>query len=57
MHGKSLPGGVMNRSALLTAIVVVGLGVAGVAAQRAGGGGRGGGIPPTGTIEKIKDNL
>ncbi len=46
----------MRRSALLTAIVVVGLGVAGVAAQR-GGGGRGGGIPPTGTIEKIKDNL
>lgn len=45
----------MRRSALLTAIVVVGLGVAGVAAQR--GGGRGGGIPPSGTIEKIRDNL
>jgi glyoxylase-like metal-dependent hydrolase (beta-lactamase superfamily II) len=40
----------------LTAIVVAGLTVAGVAAQR-GGGGRGGGLPPTGTIEKIKDNL
>ena len=49
----------MKRSAVLTAIVVVGLSVAGVAAQRGGGGGRGGGnpIPPTGTIEKIKDNL
>jgi glyoxylase-like metal-dependent hydrolase (beta-lactamase superfamily II) len=48
----------MKRSVLLTAIVVVGLTVAGVAAQRGGGaGGRGGGIPPTGTIEKIKDNL
>ena len=48
----------MKRSAVLTAIVVVGATVAGVAAQR-GGGGRGGGslIPPTGTIEKIKDNL
>src|SRR5688500_11881395 len=52
-------GGLMKRSAVLTAIVVVGLSVAGVAAQRGGGGGRGGGnpIPPTGTIEKIKDNL
>jgi glyoxylase-like metal-dependent hydrolase (beta-lactamase superfamily II) len=48
----------MKRSALLTAIVVVGLTVSGVAAQRGGGGGgRGGGLPPTGTIEKIKDNL
>ncbi|HVG56804.1 MAG TPA: MBL fold metallo-hydrolase [Vicinamibacterales bacterium] len=46
----------MRRSAVLTAIVVVGLGAAGIAAQR-GGGGRGGGIPPTGAIEKIKDNL
>lgn len=46
----------MERSVLLTAIVVAGLGAAGVAAQR-GGGGRGGGLPPTGTIEKIKDNL
>jgi glyoxylase-like metal-dependent hydrolase (beta-lactamase superfamily II) len=45
----------MRRSAVLTAIVVVGLGAAGVAAQR--GGGRGPGIPPTGKIEKIKDNL
>jgi len=47
----------MRRSAVLTAIVVVGLGAAGVAAQRGGGRGGGGGIPPTGTIEKIKDNL
>jgi cyclase len=45
----------MKRSALLTVIVVAGLAVAGVAAQR--GGGRGGGLPPSGTIEKIKDNL
>ena len=42
----------MSRTGLLTGIVVVGLTLAGVAAQR--GGGR---IPPTGTIEKIKDNL
>jgi glyoxylase-like metal-dependent hydrolase (beta-lactamase superfamily II) len=35
----------------LTAIVVAGLGAAAVTAQR------GGGIPPTGTIEKITDNL
>jgi len=43
---------------VLTAIVVVGLAVAGAAAQQ-GGGGRGGGsrIPPTGAIEKVKDNL
>jgi cyclase len=50
----------MTRARVLTAIVVVGLTVAGVAAQqRGGGGGRGGGarIPPTGAIEKIKDNL
>jgi glyoxylase-like metal-dependent hydrolase (beta-lactamase superfamily II) len=46
----------MRRAGLLTAIVVAGLTVAGVAAQR-GSGGRGGGIPPTGTIQKIKDNL
>jgi cyclase len=47
----------MRRTWILSAIVVVGLAVAGVAAQ--GGGGRGGGarIPPTGTIEKVKDNL
>ncbi|HLG56669.1 MAG TPA: MBL fold metallo-hydrolase [Vicinamibacterales bacterium] len=46
------------RAGLLIAIVVVGLAVAGVAAQQ-GGGGRGAGprIPPTGTIEKVKDNL
>jgi glyoxylase-like metal-dependent hydrolase (beta-lactamase superfamily II) len=50
----------MTRARVLTAIVVVGLSVAGVAAQQRGaGGGRGAGprIPPTGTIEKIKDNL
>ena len=50
----------MTRTRVLTAIVVVGLTVAGVAAQqRGGGGGRGGGgrIPPTGAIEKVKDNL
>ena len=48
----------MRRAGLLTAIVVTGLTVAGVAAQQRGGG-RGGGprIPPTGTIEKIKNNL
>ena len=48
----------MRRSAVLTAIVVIGLGAAGAAAQRGGGGGgRGGGLPPSGSIEKIKDNL
>ena len=47
----------MKRSAVLTAIVVVGLTVAGAAAQRGGGRGGGNPIPPTGTIEKIKDNL
>lgn len=52
----------MRRAGLLTAIVVAGLTVAGVAAQQRGGGaggGRGAGprIPPTGAIEKIKDNL
>jgi cyclase len=48
----------MMRAGLLIAIAVVGLAVAGVAAQQ-GGGGRGAGprIPPTGTIEKVKDNL
>jgi cyclase len=49
----------MRRAGVLTAVVVAGLTVAGVAAQQRGGGGRGGGprIPPTGAIEKIKDNL
>jgi glyoxylase-like metal-dependent hydrolase (beta-lactamase superfamily II) len=49
----------MRRAGLLTAIVVTGLTVAGVAAQQRGGGGRGAGprIPPTGAIEKVKDNL
>ena len=49
----------MTRTRVLTAIVVVGLTVAVAAQQRGGGGGRGGGvrIPPTGAIEKIKDNL
>jgi len=43
----------MRRAGLLTAIVVMGLAVTGVAAQR----GTGPRIPPTGTIEKIKDTL
>jgi cyclase len=51
----------MQRAWILSGIVVFGLAVTGVAAQRggAGGGGRGGGprIPPTGAIEKVKDNL
>jgi glyoxylase-like metal-dependent hydrolase (beta-lactamase superfamily II) len=48
----------MRRAGLLTAIAVAGLTVAGVAAQqRGGGGGAGPRIPPTGTIEKIKDTL
>ena len=48
----------MSRASVLTAIVGVGLAVAGAVAQQ-GGGGRGGGvrIPPTGAIEKVKDNL
>jgi glyoxylase-like metal-dependent hydrolase (beta-lactamase superfamily II) len=41
----------MQRTGLLTTIVVVGLAVAGAAAQR------GPRIPPSGAIEKIKDNL
>jgi glyoxylase-like metal-dependent hydrolase (beta-lactamase superfamily II) len=44
----------MQRTWILSGLVVVGLAVAGVAAQRGGGGPR---IPPTGTIEKVKDNL
>ena len=48
----------MKRVGVLTAIVVVACAVAGMAAQqRGGGGGRGVAIPPTGKIEKIKDNL
>jgi cyclase len=47
----------MRRSVVLTAIVVAGLGTAAVAAQRGGGRGGGNPLPPTGTIEKIKDNL
>src|SRR4030095_10335405 len=46
----------MKRSSVLTAIVVVGVTVAGVAAQQRGGG-RGGGRSPAGALEKIKDNL
>src|SRR4029450_5675224 len=48
----------MTRAGLLTAIVVVGLAAVGIAAQQ-GGGGRGAGprIPPTGTIQKVKENL
>ena len=45
----------MRRATVLAVIVLVGCAAAGVAAQR--GGGRGGAIPPTGAIEKIKDNL
>jgi len=41
----------MKRSTVLTTIVVVGLAVAGVAAQR------GPRIPPTGTIKQVKGNL
>src|SRR5262245_33474839 len=41
----------MTRERVLATIVVVGLAVAGVAAQR------GPRIPPTGAIEKIKENL
>ena len=41
----------MKRSTLLTAIVLVGLAVAGVAAQR------GPRIPPTGAIKQVRDNL
>jgi glyoxylase-like metal-dependent hydrolase (beta-lactamase superfamily II) len=40
----------MNRVRALAAIVLMGLTVAGVAAQR-------GGIPPAGTIKQVKDNL
>jgi glyoxylase-like metal-dependent hydrolase (beta-lactamase superfamily II) len=47
----------MRRTGLLTAIVVVGLAVAGVAAQRGGGRGGGGGIPPTGAIRNVRGNL
>ena len=48
----------MTRTKVLTAIVVVGLTVAGVAAQQRGGGrGAGPRIPPTGAIEKVKGNL
>src|SRR5690349_21445781 len=48
----------MTRARVLTAIVVVGLTVATIAAQQGGGGGRGGSrIPPTGAIEKITDTL
>ena len=45
----------MTRARVLTAIVLAGLMVAGVAAQR--GGGRGPGIPPTGTIQQVRGNL
>jgi cyclase len=41
----------MTRAGLLVSIVIGGLAVAGVAAQR------GPGIPPSGAIERIKDNL
>src|SRR5262245_22532790 len=44
--------GVMRRAGLLTAIVVAGLAVAGVAAQQQRPR-----IPPTGTIKHVRDNL
>lgn len=57
----------MRRMVVLSTIVVCGLAVAGVAAQRdgagqapgrgAGGRGGGGGLPPTGAIQHIRDNL
>jgi glyoxylase-like metal-dependent hydrolase (beta-lactamase superfamily II) len=45
----------MQRTWILSGIVVFGLAVAGVAAQR--GGGAGPRIPPTGKIEQVRDNL
>jgi glyoxylase-like metal-dependent hydrolase (beta-lactamase superfamily II) len=52
------PEDLMRRAGLLTVIVVAGFTVAGLAAQQRGGGrGPGPRIPPTGVIEKIKDNL
>ena len=55
----------MRRARLLTAIVVVGLSVAGIAAQQGAGQaqgegrgrGRGPGIPATGTIRNVRGNL
>ena len=44
----------MRRVGVLAVIVVVGLTRGRRAAQRRGGGGR---LPPTGAIEKVKDNL
>src|SRR5262245_1277885 len=41
----------MRRVGLLATIVAVGIAVAGAAAQR------GGGLPPTGSIAKVRDNL
>jgi cyclase len=45
----------MTRTRVLTTIVLVGLTVAGISAQR--GGGRGPGIPPTGAIKHVRGNL
>ena len=57
----------MTRARVLTAIVVVGMTAAGIAAQQAqgpgqpqgggGGRGRGPGIPPTGAIQQVRGNL
>ena len=59
----------MKRTFVLSAIVICGLSIAGMAAQRdagagqtggrggAGRGGGGGNIPPTGAIQHIKDHL
>lgn len=41
----------MSRKAVLASIVVVGLAAAGISAQR------GGGLPPTGSIKKVSNNL
>lgn len=46
-----------QRSWILTGIVVFGLAVTGVAAQRGGGRGGGARIPPTGAIQHVRDNL
>src|SRR5207247_3669361 len=51
-RGRSYVPRLMARSRLLPAIVVVGLAVAGAAAQQQRPR-----IPPTGTIKKVRDNL
>jgi len=51
VHAAAFWRSVMRRAGLLATIVAVGIAVAGAAAQR------GGGIPPTGSIAKVRDNL